>query len=272
MQRRAAGIASSRASAIGLPAGLAVAVGAGVELRERVLDLVERVVRAGPRAPRPRRARRSPGPNPRSSRRSDPRAAAVAQRSSWSRRRCRSSWSWSRSTAWVVSAIRPVYSLGHRPPTRRQRRARGCAEVVDGPQAFGRHLGVDLRRRQAGVARATPGPPGCRRRGRACGSRTSGAARAGTGGHRARPVAGGAHDEPRALPGESTPARVEEHRVVAGRRLRSSCGRPRCEVVGRARHARCAQRHHALLAPLARARARFRRGASRSPRRARRAH
>ena len=126
----------------------------------------------------------------------------------------RSSWSWSRSTAWDVSAMAPSLL-----PALPRPRAPGCLRpgrpgvggLVDGPEPLRRHLRVHLRGREAGVARAAPGPPGCRRRGRACGSRTSGAARAGTGGPR-RPARSPAARtiSQHALPGQPAAPGVEE--------------------------------------------------------------
>ena len=195
MQRRAAGFASSRACGDLAPAGLAPAVGAGVELRERVLDLVERVGERARRAPRSRPARRSPGSSRRSPRRSAGRRRRRRAPGAASRRRSRSSWSWARSTGVVrrptmppcVPVRRRSSGPGRQGPTGCVTGSRGPADgraVVDRPQPLGRHLRVHLGGRDARVARGPPGRPGCRHRGRAGGSRTSGGARAGAHGRR----------------------------------------------------------------------------------------
>ena len=193
---------------------------------------------------------------------------------SWPRTRSRSSSSWARTDAWrgIGHAPRLPAALRLRAATRRPPRARGGRPGRRGgavPATPSCRSGWSTGWR----GRAAPAPPGCRRRGRACGWRTSGAAR---GARACSPsparIARVVDDLPARLTGEPPAPRVEEDRdrppPAAGaparggpdagsRRAPTRAGRP----IG----------HDPLLAALAEAPARGRRRGRGRPGRARRA-
>ncbi len=128
----------------------------------------------------------------------------------------RSPSSWSRSTLSAVSGMVGVYCRSPAPSPATSRARRPVGEPGRRPLAA--VLGTRLCTPAWSTGwrgRGAPGPPGCRRRGRACAWRRSGAAR---GGQADRPCPARSpavtHDVPGTLAGQAAAPGVEEHRIT----------------------------------------------------------